>query len=421
MLALLSERGKKNVKDLPALVQAHFNALNDMYEPIENPQGHINMGTAETRLVDREAIALLKTVTNRMELQPEHLHYNKFHGSDEFRSTIADYWQKILFKNTPGPTLGKDNIATCTGCTVALEMLATLLADPGDVFLIPAPFYSGFVDDIHDRPGVVPVAVHCTAELEQEAFESALIEQQGAGKRVRAVLFSSPNNPLGTVYTKEAIQNIIEFCMKHNLDLISDEIYAQTVFDPAAAWVSTLSLVPSDYIHRVHVTSSFAKDFALSGFRTGFCISYNPSVIRGMETITYYSCVSSHTQATLTALMKAPELKSFMDLSRKRLGESCERMNSGLNQIGIKTAKAQAGIFLWADFRDYMENADFPEEHVLWSKLYTSLKINISPGQLFHAKEPGWFRLCYAHDIAVVEEACRRLSTLKKVRSHSTL
>lgn len=417
MLAFLSERGRKNVKSLPALVQAHFNALNDMYDPKTNPQGHINMGTAETRLVDRETIDLLKTVSSRMELMPDHLHYNKFHGSDEFRSAIADYWQNIIFKSNPERKLNKDNIAACAGCTVALEMLATLLGDPGDVFLIPAPFYSGFVDDIHDRPGIVPIGVHCSVKLEKDAFETAFIEQTQAGKRVRAVLFSSPNNPVGTVYEKEAIQNLINFCMEHDLDLISDEIYAQTVFDPSANWVSTLNLVPEEYLHRVHVTSSFAKDFALSGFRTGFCISFNPDIIRGMETITYYSCVSSYTQATLTSLIKAPELTGFMSLSRKRLGESCKAMVRGLAELGIHSAKAQAGIFLWVDLRDYMESMDFPEEHVLWNKLYNGLKINISPGQLFCAKEPGWFRLCYAHDVEVVNEACRRLSTLKKVHS----
>lgn len=414
MLEYLSERGRTNVKELPALVQAHFNALGDMYDAVENPQGHINMGTAETRLVDQETIALLKTVSQRMELKPDHLHYNKFHGTDEFRSAIADYWQTIIFKDTPNRKLTPDNIATCAGCTVALEMLATLLGNADDVFLVPAPFYSGFVDDIRDRPGVVPVGVYCSDGLEKEAFEKALLEQTQAGKRVRAVLFSSPNNPVGTVYTKEAIENVIAFCMEHDLDLISDEIYAQTVFDPAATWVSTLSLVPTEYMHRVHVTSSFAKDFALSGFRTGFCISYNPNIIRGMETITYYSCVSSYTQATLTALIKAPELAGFMNLSRKMLGESCALMAEGLAEIGIPTKKAQAGIFLWADFRGYMGKLEFAEEHVLWREIYEKLKINISPGQLFCAAEPGWFRICYAQDAAVVKEACRRLARLEK-------
>lgn len=414
MMEYLSERGRANVKDLPALVQAHFNALGDMYDPEENPNGHINMGTAETRLVDWEVIELLEKTAQRMKLKPENIHYNKFHGTDQFREAIAGHWQSIIFGKNSERTITKDNIAACAGCTVALEMLATLLCDPGDVVLIPAPYYSGFTDDINDRAKAVPVGVHCGTELSKEAFERALAEQKTLGRRVRAVLFSSPNNPVGTVYQPDAVKGLIEFCMEHDLELISDEIYAQTVFGPEAKWVSTLSLVPDKYLHRVHVTSSFAKDFALSGFRTGFCISFNPDIIKGMESITYYSSVSSHTQALLTELMKAPELHGFMELSRQRLKSACERMAAGLAEIGVKTLPAQAGIFLFADFTPYMEVLEFEYEHVLWKKIYDELKINISPGQLFCAEKPGWFRLCYAHDPALVAEACRRLATLKK-------
>lgn len=412
MMELLSERGRSNVKDLPSLVQAHFDALGDMYDPTNNPGGHINMGTAETRLVDKEAIQLLEQTTAKMKLTPHNIHYDHFHGSQEFRTAIAEHWQDIFFRENPSRRLTKDNIAVCAGCTVALEMFATMLCDPGDVILIPAPYYSGFTDDIHDRAEAIPVGVHCGIDLPKAAFETALLEQKQLGRRVRAVLFSSPNNPVGTVYSPEAVMNLIQFCMENDLDLISDEIYAETVFDPDSNWISTLSLVPDEYRHRVHGTSSFAKDFALSGFRTGFAVSYNPDIIKGMETITYYSCVSSHTQALLTALIKMPELPEFMAQSRQRLKTAKETMAEGLGKLGIKTLPAQAGIFLFADFRSYMANLEFQEEHVLWRRIYEKLKINISPGQFFDAEEPGWFRLCYAHDPATVDEALRRLATL---------
>jgi aspartate/methionine/tyrosine aminotransferase len=413
MLELLSERGRSNVKDMPALVQAHFSTLNDMYDSQQNPNGHINMGTAETRLVDKEVIELLEKTQARMKLIPKNIHYDLFHGSIEFRTAIANHWQNIIFGKDSERRLSPDNIVACAGCSVALEMLATMICDPGDVVLIPAPYYSGFVDDINARAEVVPVGVHCGTDLEKSHFESALAEQTKNGKRVRAVLFSSPNNPVGTVYSKEAINHVIEFCMENDLDIISDEIYAQTVHDPNAKWVSTLKLVPKEYMHRVHVTSSFAKDFALSGFRTGFAISFNPDLLKGMQTITYYSAVSTHTQALLTALMKAPELPSVMKTSRERMHVAYKLMEKGLNDMGVKTLPAQAGIFIFGDFSSYLEEPEFAKEHVLWEKIFGTLKVNISPGQFFDAPTPGWFRACYAQEPAVVEEACKRLSTLQ--------
>lgn len=414
MLEYLSERGRKWVRTLPPLVKAHFDNFHNMYDKETNPKGLINMGTAESHLVNNEICDLLKLSADRMDLTGYNIHYNKFEGSDEFRAAIASHWQKIIFKDDPEVRLTKENVATCAGCTVALETLATLLSEPGDVWLIPAPYYSSFVDDINERAGVIPVGVTCDETLDRNAFEEAYERVTKEGKKVSAVLFSSPNNPIGTVYKEEAIRNVIDFAMSHDIEVISDEIYAQTVFDPEAAFVSTMKLVPASYRHRVHVTSSFAKDFLLSGFRTGMCFSFNPSIIQGFASITYYSCVSSHTQSLLTAMLKSPELPGIMDLSRRRLATAYETIVKGFEAIGAPTMKAQAGIFVMADFSSYLEKQEFEAEHVLWKKIYNDLMINVSPGQLFGCDRPGWFRACYAFNENTVEETCRRLATLKK-------
>lgn len=414
MTEYLSERGKRWVRTLPPLVKAHFDNFDNMYDRTANPGGLINMGTAESHLADREMIGLLRSVSERMSLTGKDLHYNKFEGSELFRAAIAAHWQKVIFGANGGAVLGAENVAVCAGCTVALECLATLLADPGDVFLVPAPYYSSFVDDINERAGVIAVGVPCGTSLPREALESAFEEQIRQGRRVRAVLFSSPNNPTGAVYSSAEIRNVINFAMAHDLDIISDEIYAQTVFDPAAAFVSTLALAPETYRHRVHVTSSFAKDFVLSGFRTGFCISFNPAIPQGFASLAYYSCVSTHTQALLTELLQSPELEDVMRLSRERLGEAHRIIEKGLEAIGVRALPAQAGIFVFADFSPFLKKAEFDEEHVLWERIYHEQMINVSPGRLFGADRPGWFRACYAFDRDTVEEACRRLASLAR-------
>ena len=415
MLEYLSERGKKWVRTLPPLVKAHFDNFYNMYDKETNPKGLVNMGTAESYLVNKEVCNLLRKSAEHMDLTGYNIHYNKFEGSDEFRTAIANHWQKIIFGEDRNVVLGKEQVATCAGCTVALETLATLLAEPGDAFLIPAPYYSSFVDDINERAGVLAVGVPCDETLSRDAFEKAYEKLTREGKRVRAVLFSSPNNPIGIVYKEEAVRGLLDFAMDHDLDVISDEIYAQTVFDSEADFVSTMKLVPASYRHRVHVTSSFAKDFVLSGFRTGMCFSFNPSIIQGFASITYYSSVSSHTQSLLTALLGEPELGEIMELSRRRLAKAYHIFSEGLADMGIPTMKSQAGIFVMADFSDYLEKQEFAAEHVLWEKIYNELMINVSPGQLFGCDRPGWFRACYAFDEDTVEEACRRLRTLKKV------
>jgi len=409
----LSKRGQTLVKDLSPLMQAHYNIQEDLYHPVNNPLGYINMGTAESHLVNDEILDLLHKIHGRLNLSPKHIHYDYFHGSLEFRTAIAEYWQKLIFPADSARKLSPDHIVVGAGCSLALEMLATMLGDPGDVVLVPAPYYSGFEDDFTHRAGIELVGVHCGSELDRSAFEEALVQQKALGKRVCAVLFSSPNNPIGTVYSIAAIQELISFCMDNNLDIVSDEIYAQTTHDPSAVWHSTLSLVPDEWLHKTHVTSSFAKDFSLSGFRTGFAISFNEDLLKGMRGLAYYSCVSTHTQAVLVKLLQAPELPHILQTCRRKLHAAWELIEENFRKMNIETLPAQGGIFVFANFAPYMDQVIFSEEYTLWEKIYKELHISISPGQLFDADTPGWFRVCFAHDPAVVAEACARLKTLK--------
>lgn len=411
----LSKRGQGFSKEMPLLANTHFSIRKDLYDPVHNANGYVNMGTAETHLIDEEVIDLLNKIHRRMELKPAHIHYDLFYGSEEFRTEIANYWQKLMFKTHTDRKLNADNVILSNGCTVVLDMLATMLGDSGDVFLIPAPYYSSFEEDINDRAHIEPVPVHCGPELDIDTFEKAYEEQKAKGKNVRAVLLSSPNNPVGIVYSDENLKNLIAFCMKHDLDIISDEIYAQTVFSPDAEWTSMLDLVPDEYLNRVHIATSFAKDFALSGLKVGMAISLNMDLIKGLRVLSYFAPVSTHTQALLAELLRAPELPDLIATNKKKLKAAHDLMRKTLDEMGVETLEAKAGIFLFADLAKYLPENTFEAEFELWKKILDELKINISPGGTFQADCPGWFRICYAHDIKRVEEACNRLKTLEVV------
>lgn len=409
----LSKRGMSNVKDMSPLMHADFSTRDKRYNPVTRKDGYINLGTAETHLIDDEIINLLYKLQNTMNIKPQHLHYDFFYGSENFRTAIANHWQKVIFEDENHRKITADNIIVGSGCSLALEMLATMLGDPGDVFLVPAPYYSGFEDDFSERAKIELVPVHCGENMDKDIFEKVYNEEILKGKKVVGVLYSSPNNPTGTVYSEDAIKNVIDFSISHNLDIVSDEIYGQTIHDPNTKWISTLKLVPDNYIEHVHVTSSFAKDFALSGFRTGFAISFNKDLIKGMQNLAYYSGVSTHTQGLLTELLKSSELPKLMEDNKKQLHISYQRIETALNKLDIKTKKAQGGIFIFANFAKYLEEQTFEAENKLWEKMFCDLKLNISPGRIFATNEPGWFRICYALETSIIEEVIRRLSTLK--------
>ena len=410
----LSKRGRELVRDMSPLMHAHYSVEHLKYDPEIRPDGYINMGTAETHLINDEIIELLTKITHRMEILPKHLHYDYFYGSVEFRTAIAKHWQHLIFGEDATQKITAENISIGSGCSLALERLAVMLGDHDDAVLVPAPYYSGFVDDFTDRAGVRLIPVHCGQDLNKDAFVKAYNQQKERGVTIIGVLFSSPNNPVGTVYKAEEIQNIISFCMEYGLEIISDEIYAETIHDPDANHISTLHLVPDEYLMHTHVTSSFAKDFALSGFRTGFVISFNQDLLTGMNNLAYYSGVSTHTQALLTELLTAPELPGLLNRNREELHNGYLKICDALNNIDVKIYPAQGGIFVFADFSQFLDEPTFEAENALWEKIYKGLRVNISPGKVFAADKPGWFRVCYAHSPAVVDEACRRLQKLKE-------
>ena len=410
----LSVRGQSKVKEMSPLMHADFSTRDKLYDPVTRPDGYINLGTAETHLINDEVIELIYKLQNRMKLTSKHIHYDFFHGSIDFRTAIAKHWQHLIFGEDTKRQLTLENVVIGAGCSLALEMLATMLGDPGDVFLVPAPYYSGFEDDFSERAQIELAPVNCGPTMDPAAFEAVYQAKVAEGKKVVGILYSSPNNPIGTVYTPEALKNAIDFAMKYKLEIVSDEIYAETIHDSKTKWVSSYTIVPDEYLEHVHVTSSFAKDFAVSGFRTGFALSFNLDLLKGMQNLSYYSGVSTHTQALLTEMLSAPELPELIQMNRAALSKSYKKMEKALNDMDVKTLPAEGGIFIFADFSAYMDDNTFEAENALWQKIFGDLKLNISPGRIFAAPTPGYFRLCYAQAEPIMDEVIRRLGTLEK-------
>lgn len=409
----LSKRGTNLSEITYAASQAdHFAALDDLYNPEKNPGGYINMGASETALVNDEVIALITKVLARSRFRSEDIHYYVNYGSPEFRGAIAGHWQTVVFKNRTDRRITADNIVLSTGATVVLDMLAHMICDPGDVFLVPVPCYAMFEFDVGGRAGAVIEGVDDGGRLDVSAFENALASQKQQGKNVRGVLMSSPHNPNGTVYTEAQLKGMIDFCMKNDLELISDEIYCETIFDDSVNWTSMLDLVPDEYLTRVHSVQGFAKDFSLPGFKVGFVISFNEAMLAGLRNLAYFSPVSNAAQFILTGILRAPELDEFFSVYKKRLRESYEQVAQGLRELDLPMRPAQGGAFVMADFARYLPERTVEHELRLYDTLHRDLKINLAPGVAYREPTPGWLRICYAQGPAATEELFRRLKTL---------
>lgn len=396
---MISERGRRLSRHDPFLVKAHFRCADDPYEPETNPGGYVNLGTAENLIVFDLLEPLL---TQAQEICEPDTHYNELHGAGFFREVIARFLSKRA-----GRPLDPDNLAVASGASAVLENLAFVICDPGETILIPAPYYSGFDHDLALRseaglrhiPLMSPDFRLTIADIERVYSESV-----SEGLRVRAVLLNSPQNPLGQVYSRALVEDAAVFAGREGLHLILDEMYAESLM-PGVTHFSGLKLKSE----LVHVVYGFAKDFGLSGYKVGVLHSENRELIRAVQDSTYFYSVSMQTQRTLANLLASEELSGFFGASRERLAAAYRDAAADLAAHGIPFLPVEGGIVMWLDLRAFLRHTSVEAERDLFDFIFEQARVNISPGKVFHSREPGWFRLCFAVPGPSLKEGLKRL------------
>lgn len=293
------------------------------------------------------------------------------------------------------------------GATSANESLIFCLAEPGEAFLLPTPYYPGFDRDLKWRTGVDIVPIHCTSSTGYRITASALEEAyQLAHKRnlkVKGVLVTNPSNPLGITLTRPELNLLLNFVDAKGIHLISDEIYSGTVFN-SPSFVSVMELLSTrkykdtDVWNRVHIVYSLSKDLGLPGFRVGAIYSNDDMVVSAATKMSSFGLVSSQTQYLLSAMLSDEKFaKSYIVENQKRLKNRHQMLVRGLKTAGISCLESNAGLFCWVDMRHLLTTKTFEAEMELWKQIVYEVGLNISPGSSCHCDEPGWFRVCFAN------------------------
>jgi aspartate/methionine/tyrosine aminotransferase len=280
--------------------------------------------------------------------------------------------------------------------------------------LVPTPSYAGFWADLETRDAltIVPVERRSTDgfRLDPDALDRAVAR---AGRPVKALLFTSPDNPLGRVYEPREIEEVLAWGEQAGIHVVLDEIYALSVFG-SRPFVSGASLRPS-LGARTHVVWAFSKDFGASGLRCGVLVSENEAVLRAVDGLAYWAACSGHTQHLLKEIVSdTPWVDGYVAETRHRLRASYERVTSALTEHGIPFVPAGGGIFVLVDARGFLHDASREAEHRLWRRMLDEADVNLTPGSACRIAEHGFFRLCYAAEpiervVAGIERVSRVL------------
>ena len=255
--------------------------------------------------------------------------------------------------------------------------------------------------------------------ISRGAIEKAFNQAQRRGITVRGLLITSPGNPVGNVVDLDTFRSLFEFTREKHIHLVSDEIYASSVYNGHFVSASQI-LGLGEYDHNlVHIIYGLSKDFGIPGLRVGMLYTANEKVLAASRNLTRFCGVSSHTQRLLVFLFRDKVfIKRYMEENKKRLRDRYNVTVQGLQEAGISCAESNGGLYCWVDLRRLLTSNTIDGEKELWKKLLYELKVNITPGCACHCSEPGWFRLCFAsideENIGIVFTRLR--SFLKRIK-----
>ncbi|KAG9440670.1 hypothetical protein H6P81_020835 [Aristolochia fimbriata] len=380
------------------------------YNEVSNPAGIIQMGLAENQLsfdiLESWLAANPDAATFKNGDQSvfrELALFQDYHGMPAFKNAIAKFMSKIRGNKV---SFDPTKIVLTAGATSANETLMFCLAEAGDAFLLPTPYYPGFDRDLKWRTGVEIVPIHCSSsngfQITETALEDAYKRAQKRHLRVKGVLITNPSNPLGTTTSRPELELLLRFVSAKNIHLISDEIYSGTVFHPSD-FVSVVEVLnasqhPEKIRDQVHVVYSLSKDLGLPGFRVGAVYSENELVISAATKMSSFGLVSSQTQYLLANMLGDEKFTAeYVVENRRRLRSRHDRLVSGLEAAGIRCLRSNAGLFCWVDMRHLLSSKTVAGEIELWKKILFEVGLNISAGSSCHCTEPGWFRVCFAN------------------------
>jgi aspartate aminotransferase len=313
-------------------------------------------------------------------------------GLPALRDEIAAYLQR-----TRNISVAGDNIVIAPGCKAGLFFAMMALLEPGDEVLYPDPGFPGY-PSITLGLGAVPVPFELSA---RNHFQPDL--QEIADKitsRTRMLITNSPGNPTGTVYTDEVQRGLAELAVKHDLWVLSDEIYARIIYGG-----EYLSMLRYDGMkERTLIIDGFSKSFAMTGWRLGYTVA-PPEVAAALSmlAINSYTCVAEFTQyAAIDALRdregNTPHMVS--EFERRR-----EQFVHDLNQIpGFRCESPEGAFYAWVEIQGTGTSAE-----EVCRILLDDAGVAAIPGAAFGPAGKHFVRFSFASSVENLREAATRI------------
>ena len=266
--------------------------------------------------------------------------YCSTRGVPALREAIAEY-----LKRTRRLDVAAEQVLVAPGCKMALSLAMMALIEPGDEVLYPDP---GFPIYPSFTRGLGAIAVPFGLE-EKNKFQPDINEiAQKISSRTGMIIFNSPNNPTGTVFSNAALEGITKLAVKHDLWVLSDEIYARILF---GGEYQSISVLPG-MVDRTVIIDGFSKSFAMTGWRLGYAVAPVRVIdAKDLLVLNTFTCTAEFTQvAAIEALRDSTNaVEAMVTEYRKRR----DQFVAGLAGIpGFRCQAPDGAFYAWVNTED---------------------------------------------------------------------
>ena len=355
-------------------------------------QDVISLGIGEPDFVTPPAI----TQAGIASLNHGETHYTSNSGIEELRVLLGGHLEKLY-----GLRYQPDEILITVGVSEALHLAMLALLDPGDECILTEPSYVAYKPSVIFAGGV-PVVVETRVE---DNFEvSAEQIERAITPRTRMLLLGYPNNPTGAVMPRKRLGEIAELAERHNLVVLSDEIYDRLVYGVEHVCFASLA----NMRERTVLLGGFSKAYAMTGWRIGYACA-PADLIGGLRKIHQYIIMSAPTTAQVAAIEALKDGEPFVRQMVAEYDQRRQLIVRGLNQIGLPTFEPRGAFYAFPDIRPTgLTSEEFSE------RLLMEAKVAAIPGSAFGRSGEGYVRCAYANSLANIEEALDRIERFVK-------
>lgn len=330
-------------------------------------------------------------------LQKGHTFYTANAGLLELREEIG-YYLNRRYQLSYDP---KEEILVTVGGSEAIDLALRAMLDPGDEVIIAEPCYVSYLPCVVLADGV-PVTIQLKEEnefrLQAEELEAVITE------KTKVIILSYPNNPTGAIMEKEDLEAIAKVILKHDLFVISDEIYSELSYQNNHISIAAIPGMRD----RTVVINGFSKSFAMTGWRLGYAAA--PKLImEQMTKIHQFAIMAAPTSSQYAGIVAIRDCDKEVAEMRESYNQRRRFLMDAVQKLNLPCFVPYGAFYIFPNISEFgLTSEEFA------TKLVQEEKVAVVPGSAFGESGEGYIRISYAYSIQELKEAFVRVECFIK-------